>query len=573
MPANIEYLNEKRDALKRLKDPWLYQYQILGKYIYSKKQSFMENHYDGAFLNDGMINDSTAVRANSAMASAIMGALWKNGGKTFKLVPSDGIPDTEAVRKYFRRINRELWGAMESPQAGFETALHEELCEEGAFGTSCLALFQGDYANPLIFKSWSIQNLLIVEGERGYVDTVYYDESITIANLASRYGLENLPKSLREKYSNAKTKQDRVVLTVAIEPRPEDERIGAGVYGMPIASYHFLPGEKTILRESGFVELPAYVGRWYKLANEVYGRSPGMDALPAIMQINSLKEAFLVGVEKKVEPPLWVLDDGSLGAGVVDTSARGLSVFNAMGKTGMSSPIGTIFDVGELQSSAAAIVETKEEILQHFLIDRLYDLNNKARMTLGEAEMRYQIRSDALSAVYARNTNEKLNPLINRSFNIMFDMGLLGVREDDVAMQAVLYANGINPIIIPAEIVLAIEEGRRIYEINYISPAARVMRDEEYRGLMATANNAMQLTAAGSDAMIKLNVDKVLERSSELSGAPDDILFSDDEVKKRRQAIAKMQQAAQQAELAEVASKAGKNVAQAKAAVAQPVGA
>jgi hypothetical protein len=194
-------------------------------------------------------------------------------------------------------------------------------------------------------------------------------------------------------------------------------------------------------------------------------------------------------------------------------------------------------------------------------------------MTLGEAEMRYQIRSDALSAVYARNTNEKLNPIINRAFGIMFEMGLLGVREEDVVTQAVLIANGINPFIIPAEIVTAIEEGRRIYEINYISPAARVMRDEEYRGLMATVNNAIQLTGAGTDAMLKVNTDKVLERSCELSGAPDDILFSDDEVKKKRQARAQAQQAAQQAELAEVASKAGKNVAQARAAVAQPVGA
>ena len=77
MPSNIKYLVEKHKTLTTLKSPWNHPYQILGKYIYCKKQQFETTVEAGAFLNDGMINDSTAVRANGAMASAIMGALWK----------------------------------------------------------------------------------------------------------------------------------------------------------------------------------------------------------------------------------------------------------------------------------------------------------------------------------------------------------------------------------------------------------------------------------------------------------------------------------------------------------------
>ena len=415
MPKDIEYLVEKRKNLKTLKDPWIQQFQILGKYVYTKKQQFDVSLGPGEFLNDGMIHDSTACRANSAMASAILGALWKSGNKTFKLRRPKNVPNTGRNNKYYMDINEALSSAMESPKSGFEVAFDEVLREEGAFGTGALALFQGDYENPLIFKSWSIQCFYVSEGPDGFIDTVYYDEKRTIANLANLYGYDKLPEDLRKKYDNPKTQSERVLLCVGIEPRPEKERKGSGVFGMPVATYHFLPEHNTLFMESGYVEMPVRVSRWYKLANEVYGRSPGMDALPAIMQINALKESFLVGVEKKVEPPLWILDDGTLGAGTVDTSARGLSVFNAMGRAPGQAPVGTIFDIGELQSCAAAIVETKEEILQHFLIDRLYDLNNKSRMTLGEAEMRYQIRSDAVSAVYARKTAETLNPTGGRS--------------------------------------------------------------------------------------------------------------------------------------------------------------
>jgi hypothetical protein len=502
------------------------------------------------------------------MASAIMGALWKSGGKTFKILRPKNIPDTKVNNDYYFTVNEELAGAMESPKAGFEVAFHEMICEEGAFGTSALALFQGDFENPLNFKSWSIQCVYISEGPDGYVDTIYYDERSTIDSLAARYGLENLPEDLRNKWENPKSRYDRVTLCVGIEPRPERSRKGSGIFGMPVASYHFLPDSTKLLQESGYTEMPVRVGRWYKLANEVYGRCPGMDALPAIMQINALKESFLVGVEKKVEPPLWILDDGSLGAGTVDTSARGLSVFNAIGRAPGQPPVGTIFDIGELQSCAAAIAETKEEILQHFMIDRLYDLNNKTRMTLGEAEMRYQIRSDALSAVYSRYTSEILNPIVTRAFNIMFDMGLLGVREEDVVTQDTLVRNGIDPVILPPDVVNAIEMGRKIYDIAYVSPAARVMREEEYRGLMTTVNNAIQLAGAGADSLTKIDIDRALEYSAELSGAPMDILFADDVVKSLREARAKQQAEMMQAEMAESITKSGKNVAQARQAMA-----
>jgi len=565
MPT-IKELTAKREDLKKRKQPWEYPYEILGKYIYTRKQQFQDTVSPGAFLNSGMINDSTAVRANGAMASAIMGALWKSGNKTFRLRRPRHISDTKAHQEFYMRQNEILAEAMESTKAGFETAFDEALREEGAFGTSGIAEFKGDYQNPLIFKSWSIQSVMIAEGADGFVDTIYYDDSIPLRVVAETYGEENLPADLKEKYKDPTKHNDRIKICIAIEPRLKKDQKGKGDTGMEIASYHFtFEGTPHILRESGYTELPVRISRWYKLANEEYGRSPGMDALPAIMQINALKEIFLICVEKKAEPPLYVMDDGSLGAGTVDTSARGLSVFNSFGRAPGQPPIGTIFDIGELQSLMTAIESTMNEITQHFLIDKLYDLNNKSRMTLGEAEMRYQIRGDALSSIYARKTAETLNPLIIRSYNILFDMGLLGIQADDEATANVLLENGIDPLIIPQEIVEAMAAGKNVYEIDYISPAAHVMREEEYRGLITTANNAMQVAQVNELAIYKLNTDKFLEYSRDLTGAPADLLLADDEVKKVRENIARAQAA--QAQVAMQREQAGtlKDVETAKA--------
>ena len=43
-------LKQKRESLKSIKDPWEFQYEVLGKYIYTRKQSFQTKNFNGAFL-------------------------------------------------------------------------------------------------------------------------------------------------------------------------------------------------------------------------------------------------------------------------------------------------------------------------------------------------------------------------------------------------------------------------------------------------------------------------------------------------------------------------------------------
>jgi len=114
--------------------------------------------------------------------------------------------------------------------------------------------------------------------------------------------------------------------------------------------------------------------------------------------------------------------------------------------------------------------------------------------------------------------------------------------------------------------VEAIELGRPMYKIEYISPAARVMREEEMRGIISTVNNALQLAPVAPEAMLKLNTDKILQYLQELGGAPADILFAEDVVAAKREAIRKVQEQQAQMQQAEMVSKALKNAAQAQQA-------
>jgi len=561
---SIDYLLKKREMLVTERAPWDNQFEVLAEYVYQRKVGFQSETAPGAFKNDGSINDSTAARALQAMTSALMGSLWKTGGRTFRLNQPKYLPQNQANKEYYASLNEVVSKYMETEKAGFELAFQENLDESAAFGTGSVGVFRGEYANPLIFKCWSLQSLRLSQSTDEFVDTLYFDEKPTVEQLVNTYGLENVSEGTKKKYNEEKSQLDRVHICIAIEPRTKEDQKDApeaGNKAMPFATYHFEVENKHILKESGYTELPSKPSRWYRLANEMYGRSPAMDALPAITQINALKEAFVVGVEKKVEPPLFVMDDGSLGAAAVDTSAGGLSVFNMSGRMTGQSPVGVIFDVGELQSIVAAIEQLRTEIMQHFLIDKLYDLNNKTRMTLGEAEIRYDIRSDALSSVYSRIFNEQLTPIITRSVNILFEMGILGITEDDEAKRKILEQNGITPIVIPPEIQEAIIAGKNLYDIEYISPAAQLLRSSEKAGVNELINGVLALGGAYPEAFEYLDVGEAIEAIRDLGGAPSKILKARDVAEANIRSKQEAEAAAMQAEKAKAESEAAKNVA------------
>jgi len=561
---SIQYLLNKRKMLVDERTPWDNQFEVLAEYVYARKMGFQSETSPGDFKNDGSINDSTASRALQAMTSAVMGSLWKTGGRTFRLEQPEYLSKSDENKKYYEAINKAIYKHMESEKAGFELGFQENLNEEAAFGTGAFGVFEGSYATPLVFKCWSLQSLRISQSTDEFVDTLYFDEKPTVEQLVNTYGIDKVSADTKKKYNEEKHRLDKVLICIAIEPRTSEDKKDApesGNQAMAFASYHFEIESKHILKESGYTELPSKVSRWYRLANETYGRSPAMDALPAIMQLNALKEAFIVGVEKKVEPPLFTLDDGSLGAAVVDTSAGGLSVFNMSGRMNGQPPIGVIFDVGELQSLTVAIEGFRTEIMNHFLIDKLYDLNNKTRMTLGEAEIRYDIRSDALSSVYSRIFNEQLTPIIERSVNILFGMGILGIAEADVAKAKILRTNGIDPIMIPQEVQQAIIEGKNLYNITYISPAAQLLRAAEKAGVTETINGVMALSALNPDAFEYLDLAEAIEALRDLSGAPSRILQAADTAKANIRAKKEAQAQALEVEKMRLSSESAKNLA------------
>jgi len=557
----IAILKERLEEGKKVKQHWNSMYQLVGEYVMTRKQNFLVNNMPGEFLTEQLFS-SAAPEANSTMASSLLGQLWPNGARSFRIRRPRNIPDSKEVKEYYQNITDVMVDAMDHPESNLAPSLMEYMEDQGAFGISGVGVKKTeDYFQPLKFKAYNVKNMIIDEDKDGMVDTIFIEDELSVRNLVAEYGEENVSAKVRKKYVDGQY-TEKIKFVQVIEPRREG-RGSFGNRGLPFASIHFEYDTNKILRESGFEQMPVIVSRFAKAMGEIYGRSPAMKALPAILRLNVLWEILMRGLEKNMNPPLYLLDNGALGSGVVDTSAGALNIFSATG-LGEKSPIGALFDIKDIKSGFELANVFIEDITKAFFIDRLMDLNNETRMTLGEAQIRNRLRGEGLSSVFKRQETELFSRLIKASFNNLLGMGLVGVIAGS-PQEAELITHGIMPIYIPQVVAEAIRRGQKVYDIQYISPAHRIMRTEELQGVTLTVDMALGMAAGGIPSVLDvLDADKIIRDITDLALASEEILNDSETIKQIRELQAQQAQQAQMMAQAQVAADVNMKTSQAQ---------
>jgi hypothetical protein len=561
---------DKHEQLKAIKAPWLATWQFVGLYVLPRKQDFFNQVQDGANLT-GQIFDSTAPRANQQMASSIIGAIWPNGSKTFVLDPPDDMDFAESkkadVKDYYLKASKRMYGVMDNPEAGLTTSIDEYMLDQPAFGVSGIFAEENfdtdEFNKPVRYYAVDCKKACIMEGKDGFVDTVYVERSITVKQLIQEYGVDNVSKKSRDAWDNNK-QNEKVRVLHAIEPRIEGVKNIFGNQFMPIASIHIEMDAPKILKESGYSEMPVFVTRFWKANGEVYGRSPATESMPDIIAANVMGEAFALATEKQLDPPGILSHDGSIGGGTVDMSAGAITIRNTQGRLNEANHKvwEQLVTVGDMTPTAKYIEMLVENIKQAFFIDRLTDFNNDTRMTLGEANMRDQMRGQSLNTTYSRQISEMFSRLVQRTFHIMLGKGLLGVVKGSPQYYDILRAGG-TPWIIPDAIAKRMLGNQHSYKVTFISPAIRIMRAEELSGIMNILTVVEKIAPVNPEILDAINFDALIYKMQELTGAPSEILNSLERIQAIRTNRNQMQQQQMQAQQTEQMALTAKHAGQA----------
>ena len=562
---------QRYDKLKADKMPWLDSWQLIGEYVMIRKQNFNTEFTPGDFMT-GKIFDGTAGYANHLMASSLIGALWPNGAKTFRIEPPDNMSQKKAkskeVKAYFAAVTKRMAAVMDNPKGGFLTCLEEYMLDQGSFGISGIGVFKNEGADrdqvPIRFVPLDAKKIAIDEGADGFVDTVYIERQITVRQAVQEFGLDAVSKQVRKQFEDGRG-DEKIKVLQAIEPRLDAKYGGFGNINMPVASIHLEMEHKHVLKESGYWEMPVFITRFWKANNEKYGRSPAWEAMSDILEANAMREAAMIATEKMLDPPLLVDQDGIAGGGTIDTSAGAINVKYVDGHMGdRGKVVEPLITIGEMTTTFQNIKELREHIFRHFFIDRLLDLNNETRMTLGEANIRNELRGQSLGTIYARQIAELFNRVIERVYNIMFELGLLGVVAGSIEEQQML-ESGIEPLVIPESVLELMMNDIDAYKVTFISPAARIMRAEELTGIQRTIEFLAAVAPLNSEILDNIDFDEVIKSVQDLTGAPSSILRAVDEVAEMRD-----KRAQQQAEMAQMqAQQIGAEIAKTTSQAAQ----
>jgi len=546
MTTRAELAIKELTALKAIKAPYNQIYEEIAKYMFQRKQGFLSTVTPGDFYTAQDVWDNHAGLALQNMVSSIDGALWKNEGRTFKVTAPRQAGNSTEIKEFYKEINNRVVENIEHEESAFGTARVEALREKCAFGVGAIGCFSAPWGSKhkIEYRALSLKNLYLVEDARGRVVKEFYVEKLNAFQLEEEFGAENLPQRVIDRLNNYDYDTKYEVLWVI---RPRKMKKGAGWRGYNYESLHILIDDKLILREHGYYSNPIIVSRFYKNEGEPYGRSAAFSALSPTIELNALVEMISKGTELAILPPWYVLDDGAFGNGMIDRSPNSIVPVDVTSSriTGMS-PIGPISSVGDMNPAMKLMEVLIEEINGHFLADKLTDLNNTSRMTLGEAQIRNELRSDLIGSVFSRDINENLRPLARRSIVVLDSQNVLGVVPGSNEHLQVLAAGRI-PLLIPDELVKLKNSGIEIYNIEFISPAARILRSEENRGLMSLWQFAGAFGAIAPELIVRLNKTKGMELARELGGGPEDALLSDDEFATAWDAY--QQQQAQQAQL------------------------
>lgn len=524
---NVEEELKEFKAVQTRRAPWEPIWELIARFIFQRKQGFSSVTTPGPFYEHEDVYDNTAGRAHQTAVSAIDGALWKDNGRTFRIKKPRQASDRKEIKEFYEEANARILDHMEHEKATFGTARLEALSENVAFGTDAIGVFPAKKGqrHKVEYRALPLKNLYVVEDARGFVVKEFYEFQYTAFQLVEEYG----EAAKTEKVNVLLEKGDydtRLKVLWVVKPNPNGKEDALRSEDYLYHSGHILEDEKVILRESGFRGNPIIVSRLYKNEGEEYGRGMGVNALAPTMELNAVIEFLTKGGELTVFPSWYVLDDGTFGNGTINRSPGSVIPIDVTSSriTGMA-PIGPIGSVGSLNPFVQFIEWLTTEIEGHFLVDKLTDLNNRTRMTLGEAQIRNELSSDLKGAIFGRQINEKLIPVIRRTISILSDDGVLGVRPDTVEFQNAIDEKR-DVLIIPEELLDLQDSGIDIYQIEFISPASRILRSEEVRGLISMCQFAFSSAAAKPEWLLWLNDEEIMPLARDLYGASPKMLVS-----------------------------------------------
>lgn len=488
MAADGQTIIKRFNALRgrRSEEDWEGMWQQCADYVLPRMG---KNNKKNAF-----IFDSTAPLALSRFAAAMESFLTPRSSKWHNLVSGNAVMDQDpAVMKYHEEVNDVLFRARYMPTANFANQMLEIYLSLGVLGTACLFIDE-ELGLGLRYQAIPIHEIYMAENLAGVIDVVFRLYKLTARQAATEFG-DELPDDIIKDSSDPQRMETEYEFLHAVFPRDELDGF-RGSRGFRYVSVHMAYSKRKIVRESGYRTMPYAVSRFEKITGDSYGRSPAMNVMPDIVQVNAMKQTIIRAAEKMVSPPLLLEDSDVLTPFSLKSGSLNYGWLDYQGRP----KVQPLLMNGSLPIGLQMIEVSQSIIKQSFFIDLFQIMVERTgEQTATEVVQRAQEKAQLLAPQMGRQQSELLRPVIERELDIVIASGSL----DAIEVPEILLQAG----------------GPRV-EPKYVTPMSQALESNEGVSIMQAVQALSGLAGLSQEAILVLDPIKSARNVCQALGVP-----------------------------------------------------
>ncbi|KKK68586.1 hypothetical protein LCGC14_2942570, partial [marine sediment metagenome] len=341
--------------------------------------------------------------------------------------------------------------------------------------------------------------------DEGNPDTVFQFRRFTLRQVEQRFIKERLSENLKRSLENrGEANLDmKIDFLRVVEPRANGRVDAALARNMPFTNDWMEIDSAHEISEGGFREFPFVIPRWDTSSGEVYGRSPGMIALPDSETSNAMSETILVAGQKAADPPFFAPNDSSFDA--INSFSGGISYYDVDTAVQLrGNPFFSMKNDYNLPITRDMQFDTRQQIEAAFF-KNVFNLPVRGpEMTATEVITRKEEFIREMGATFGRLESDYLAPQVETAFSLL------------------LRAGEFDPI---PEILLD-----RNVRFEYTSPIKRIREQAEAAATRLWVQELMELQPIKPEVMDLVNVDEVGRHAARALDLPIGVVTSQDDV-------------------------------------------
>ena len=461
-----------------------------------------KNEAENKLKNYRNLMNSIGIFAVERLSAGMMSGLTSPVRSWFRLTTDNSdLKDVKVVQNWFYNVENVIRSIF--LKSNVYRTLSQVYSESSVFGQAVFAVVE-DNESVIRCIPFTCGEYCLSSTKGEQIDTIYRQLHLTVAEVISNFGLDNVSRPIALKYKEGRLSDD-VVIIHAVEPNRLYTK--TRITDKPFISVYFEKNnkEKPFLSISGFNHLPVIAPRWDIIANSWYGNAPANRCLSDALMLQKMQTDKIKMVELAADPPK-----------IAPTSMQDLEVAYIPGATYYSdSPTNVIRPLSEAKANINElenlILQCEQRIEKGFYNDLfLMIVQITKNMTATEVDERKEEKFLMLGSVVDRLQNELLKPLIDITFEIAYSKGLIPEPPD-------------------------ILQGTDL-KIEYISLLAQAQKITQTGSITSFLQFVASLSQLAPEAVDKIDIDQSIDDYADFIGTPPSLVRSDEDVAEIRQA-------------------------------------